>query len=156
MAVGVSLTQKPTRTKVLKMMQPSTRSVFREAPFSFACSYVTVDNYHNDCGVCSVSELHNDREWWETNANGYTAEIYRDLCSLRNCTDIGERYEFGNLNLKIELFYRRRKLSAVITGFFGQKKNMHVSGTVTLYLFIIFVGRSANCKIFIFVVISCV
>jgi len=56
----------------------------------------------------------------------------------------------------MELFYLKRKLSTVITGFFGQKKNLHVGGTVIFYLFIIFVGRSANCKIFIFVVISCV
>ena len=54
------------------------------------------------------------------------------------------------LNLKVELFYLKRKLSTAITGFFGQKKNLHVGGTVTFYFVIIFVGRGANCEIFIF------
>lgn len=36
--------------------------------------------------------------------------------------------------------------------FLWAEKKMHVIGIVTFYLCIIFVGRSANCKIFIFVV----
>jgi len=58
--------------------------------------------------------------------------------------------------LKIERFYLKRKFSTVITGLFGQKKSLLVGGIETFYLVISFVGRSANCKIFIFIVISCV
>jgi hypothetical protein len=34
----------------------------------------------------------------------------------------------------MELFYLKRKLSTVITRFFGQKNNLHVGGRVTFYL----------------------